>query len=117
MGNLRDWAKKVSPFIAVTTEEPFVGKFMGYKMVPNRFDTEKETVRYLFELPDGTQKPWENGQAAVASTFDGIEKETWVKITRLGEGNKTKYEIVKVADKSGEVTIQEAKQMNEEMIG
>jgi hypothetical protein len=115
MSELKDWAKKVSQYVAITADEPFVGKFLGYKFVPNRFDVEKETVRYLFELPDGSQKPWENGQTKVATIFDGISKGTWVKITRTGEAGNTKYEIVEVADKSGSVSKVQAEEITEEM--
>jgi hypothetical protein len=108
MGELSDWAKKQSPFITIDKDESILVKYMGFKMVPNRFDVDKETVRYLFELPDGEQKPWENGQLQVAKVFDEIEKGTWVKITRTGEATKTRYEIEEV-DSKGNV-LKKAKQ-------
>lgn len=103
MGELKDWAVKQSPFITIDTDQSIMVKYLGFKMVPNRFDVDKETVRYLFELPDGEQKPWENGQLQVAKVFDEIAKGTMVKITRTGEGQKTRYEIEEV-DSKGNVT-------------
>ncbi len=99
MGELKDWAVKQSPFITIDTGESIVVKYLGFKMVPNRFDVDKETVRYLFELPDGEQKPWENGQLQVARVLDEIVKGTMIKITRTGEGQKTRYEIEEVDSK------------------
>lgn len=107
----------MSPFVSISNEEPFIGKYLGFKTVPNRFDVEKQTVRYLFELPDGTQKPWENGQIPVANTFDAIEKGSWVKIIRSGEAAQTRYDIKIVADKTGAVTVKEAKDISKEMAG
>ena len=108
IGILKDWAIKQSPFITIDTDESIVVKYMGFKMVPNRFDVDKETVRYLFELPDGEQKPWENGQLEVAKEFDEIEKGTSVRISRTGEAAKTRYEI-EIVDGKGNV-IKKAKQ-------
>ena len=113
MGDLKDWAVKQSPFITIDKDESIVVKYMGFKMVPNRFDVDKETVRYLFELPDGEQKPWENGQLQVAKEFDAIEKGTMVKITRTGEAAKTRYEI-ELVDSKGNV-IKKAKQVEADL--
>src|SRR3990172_12059365 len=109
MGTLKDWAVKQSPFIVIETNESIIVKYLGFKMVPNRFDVDKEVVRYLFQLQDGTQKPWENGQLQVARVFDEIEKETWVKISRTGEGNKTRYEI-DIVDEKGTILKKAVKQ-------
>ncbi len=83
-------------------------------MVPNRFDVDKETVRYLFELPDGEQKPWENGQLQVARVLDEIVKGTMIKITRTGEGQKTRYEIEEVDGKGNVLKKAKQAEMSEE---
>ena len=99
MGELTDWAKKQSPFVTISEGETVIVKYLGFKMVANRFDTDKETVRYLFELQDGTEKPWENGQVQVAKDFDDVKKNDWIKISREGEGQKTRYSIVVLSEK------------------
>lgn len=97
MGDLGKWAKERSPFVILADDETIKAKYMGFKIVPNRFDPEKETVRYLLEV-DGVQKPWENGQNAVARVMDALAKGTWVSITRTRESaNKINYDI-KVLD-------------------
>jgi hypothetical protein len=99
LGSLTDWAKERSPFVILADDETIKAKYKGFKIVPNRFDPEKETVRYLLEI-DGAEKPWENGQNAVARVMDSLAKGTWVSITRTKESaNKINYDIKVLDDK------------------
>ena len=92
MGKLSDWAKENSQFIKLANGESIELVYKGFKIVPNKFDTDKETIRYIF-LVNGKEKFWENGTRYAAEYFDNVKEGEVVKITRKGEGNKTKYEL------------------------
>ena len=92
MGKLKDWADSNSQFITIEDGESLEIVYKGWKNVPNRFDTDKETIRYIF-LVDGQEKYWENGSGRTARFFDEVKEGEPVKITRKGEGQKTKYEL------------------------
>ena len=65
MGKLKDWADSNSQFITIEDGESLEIVYKGWKNVPNRFDTDKETIRYIF-LVDGQEKYWENGSGRTA---------------------------------------------------
>jgi len=92
MGKLKDWADSNSQFITIEDGESLEIVYKGWKNVPNRFDTDKETIRYIF-LVDGQEKYWENGSGRTARFFDEVKEGEPVKITRKGEGQKTQYEL------------------------
>ena len=92
MGALAKWADDNSQFITIEDGESIEIVYKGWKNVPNRFDTDKETIRYIF-LIDGKEKYWENGSGRTARFFDEVKEGEPVKITRKGEGQKTKYEL------------------------
>lgn len=93
MGKLAEYAKNASQFIKLNDGESMTVIFKAFKIVPNKFDTEKDTVRYYFLVDNGKEKEWENGAAYVAEFFDNVKEGEPVKITRKGEGNKTKYDL------------------------
>ena len=93
MGKLAEYAKNASQFVKLADGESIEVVFKAFKIVPNKFDTEKDTVRYYFLVDGGKEKEWENGAAYVADFFDGVKEGEPVKITRTGEGNKTKYTL------------------------
>ena len=91
------WAFKNSKFLALGDGESFKAKLKDSKAVTSRFDAEKEIIRYTFEFPDGVVKYWENGSGKNLEILSGLYGHT-VEITRSGEGNSTKYEIMEVLD-------------------
>ena len=97
MGKLSDWAKENSQFIKLADKESIELVYKGFKIVPNKFDTEKESIRYIF-LVEGKEKFWENGAGYIAEYFDNVKEGEVVKITRKGEGNQTKYELEAVIE-------------------
>ena len=92
MGKLKKWAQDNSEWLRIADGEKVVVKYLGYKIVPNRFDDDQETVRYVFDV-DGIEKKFESRAFALAETFDGIKEGTVVSLTRKGEGGNTKYEV------------------------
>ena len=92
MGTLNDWARSNSQFIRLNDKETLEVVFKEFKIVPNKFDTDKETVRYTF-LVNGDEKYWENGTNNAATFFDNVKEGEVVSITRHGEGTKTKYDL------------------------
>lgn len=95
MGQLSDWANKNSPFLRLADGEEVDAVYVGFKPIPNRFDLEKEVIRYTL-LVDGVEKTWENGSPKIAKFFDTLEGDENIHIKRIGEGNKTKYEVTLV---------------------
>lgn len=91
----KDWAFKNSKFLSLSDGESFTAKLKDSKAITSRFDPEKEVIRYTFELEDGVTKYWENGSGANLEILSGLYNKT-VQITRSGEGNQTKYEIMQI---------------------
>lgn len=121
MGDLKAWADDQSEFIKLGDGDSVIGVFVGFEQIPNRFDPKKQSIRYTLEV-EGTngkasEKFFESGSANVARQFDAVEAGDLVKISRTGEGTSTKYEIVSVADKEGEVSKKEADKISKEMAG
>lgn len=92
MGKLKEWADKQSQYVILGDGDSVVAQYVGFQMIENRFDPKKESVRYIL-LIDGEEKQFESSSAAVARQFDDLKDNAMVKITREGEGNKTKYTI------------------------
>src|SRR3990167_2963647 len=97
MGKLSDWAKENSQFIKLADKESIELVYKGFKIVPNKFDTDKESIRYIF-LVEEKEKFWEKGAGYIAEYFDNVKEGEVVKITRKGEGNQTKYELEAVIE-------------------
>lgn len=88
----KEWGRKNSRFLKLEDGENFIAKLKDMKPIPNRFDIEKEVIRYTFEFEDGTVKSWENGNAKVLEQMTELVGKK-VQVLRNGEGNKTKYEV------------------------
>ncbi len=92
MGNLSDFAKRNSQYVSLVDEESIEATFKSAVVSPNPFDAEKEVVNYRFETEFGI-KTLRSGATALARTFDNIQPDTKVKLTREGVGNKTSYKV------------------------
>ena len=98
MPSLSDWADAQRTFIKVEEGTPLTAKLVSYRFKENKFDSEKQTVEYKLELPNGQVKTWDNGSSNVAAQFAKVKNGDWVKITRSGSGQKTSYEITPVKE-------------------
>ena len=95
--DLQDYVKRNSKTFSLKDGEFAEVTYRGYKIGANKFDPEKESVYYQFETEYGV-KTFQSGALSLANLFDTIEKDTEIRITREGEGNKTKYFVEKKID-------------------
>jgi len=49
-------------------------------------------MRYIFE-ENGAEKQWDRANRSLAEQMSRIPFRTWIEITRIGEGNTTKYKL------------------------
>ena len=102
MSELQEYIKRNSRTIFLKDGEKLETVYQGFKIGANRFDPEKESIYYNFETEYGI-KQFQSGSIGLAKIFDSIEKGEKIRLTRHGEGNKTKYTIERVnADGSWE---------------
>jgi len=91
--DLKKWADKQTTYIILGDGEFVDAVFLKAEVIPNRFDADKEMIRYHLQLEDGDIKHFESGATGVARQFDKVEEGEKVKIKRDGEGTQTKYAI------------------------
>lgn len=113
MGKLADRAKELSPFITLDDGESIVGKYLDWSEVVSTFDPEKKLFQYEIEI-NGMKKYWKSGNKKVALFFDGLKTDSFVKITRTGLDRDTRYLVEESMDETGDLTREEADQMNKE---
>jgi hypothetical protein len=94
--SLEQFIKDNQKFFKLDDGETFTGVYQGYKVATNRFDPEKETVAYIFKLPDSEHSiRWECGRIDVAKEMGKVQKGETVTISRKGSTQKdTEYSIV-----------------------
>lgn len=97
MSDLTDYVKRNSKTLSLKDGESVEVIYRGYRIGANKYDPEKESVYYQFETEYGV-KTFQSGALTLANLFDTIEKDTKIRITREGEGNKTKYFVEKEID-------------------
>lgn len=110
MGELADYAKKMSRFLKFEEGEPVVVKYLGFKFVESQRDPDVELARFIFEV-DGKEKFYETRSGKLCREFDKIEKGSWVEITRTGESFDTKYEVKVLPSPDGSLTAKEQKEL------
>lgn len=102
MGELKDMADKKGKWLKLNVGETIVAQYMGYKVVPSRFDPSEEAIQYHLKV-DNIDKYWTTSSLSVMYQFDEVQIDDVVKISRLpmvnqeGEEipNKSQYKIVK----------------------
>ena len=65
--------EKEAKFLRFSAGDELTLLYKGYRVVPNKFAPDKDTVRYIFDV-DGAEKFWENGNILVARSFEGIKE-------------------------------------------
>lgn len=95
MSGLQDYVKRNSKTVMLKDGESIEATYRGYQVGANKYDPEKETVYYKLELPEYGVKMFSSAALGLAKLFDGIKEGTEIKLTREGEGTKTKYLLEK----------------------
>lgn len=90
---LRSWAFKNDKFINLQDGESMTALFKDAKSAPSSFGSEKETMEYTLQFPDGITKSLQSGSPQFAKKMAELFGKT-VTITRHGVGSKTKYDVV-----------------------
>ena len=93
MKTLQQFIDENSNYVQLEDGDSVELLYKGFKVIPNKFDIDKETIEYSFADVEDREKLWTNGSNKVAATMAKTEPGAIVKITRAGEGNKTQYSI------------------------
>ena len=89
--DLKKWAKKNQKFISLDDGESITFRLVDFRTTTKDiFGEEKDVVKYTCELPDGSQKVFENGSPAIANRMSDFLGKV-VTLTRRGLASKTKY--------------------------
>ena len=93
MKTLDDFIKENSKFLKLEDGGSYEGYYKGFKVVPNKYDPDKEQVVYKLEDKEGRGIYFQTASVAVAKAFNKLGKGGFFKITRHGVGTSTSYEI------------------------
>ena len=93
--SLLEWARDSSPFLTLANGESVDCEYLGYDIVANRFDVDKETVRYTVCI-NKKNKTFEKSSGSFAKDMAKIKEGTMIRLTRFGEGNQTKYTVAEI---------------------
>jgi len=94
MSELQDYIGRNSKTIMLKDGESIEAIYREYTIGANKFDPEKETVYYKLETEYGV-KTFSSSALGLARLFDIITEGTAIRLTREGEGNKTRYTLEK----------------------
>jgi len=93
---LKKYAVSKSKFFSLADGEENTVKYLHAEKVPNHFDRgETECIRYHLEV-DGTELLWDRTSRELARQMGGIPEGSTIYIKRIGQKNKTKYEIRRI---------------------
>jgi len=93
MSDLKKFADSRSQFLRFGEDGAIEGVFEGAKIIiKDSFGEQKEVVRYTI---DG--KFLDSQSASLALQMDGIPPGTRIRITRTGQGTRTKYKVQKIS--------------------
>jgi len=99
MGKLGKWADDQRDYIKLRDGDSMIVEFLGWKIVPNRQDPEKQCIRYTFGIGDQV-KTFDSQSTALADLMDEVEEGETVEITRTGKGFDTKYTVERMGEKA-----------------
>lgn len=95
---LRQWGKDNAKWISLESGQTVIARLKRFEAMKTiAFGEEKDVVRYYLELANGQEKTWDQQSASIANRVAEIldkNPKPVLQITRNGEGNKTRYEIV-----------------------
>lgn len=96
MGELGKWASDNNQFFKLEAGQSVEAEYKGFKVISNRFDPEKEQIRYTLAV-NGVTKYWENGSTTIAQAFDGVPVGSMVSISKEAtKDGKGKYFVSSV---------------------
>jgi len=95
MGILKEWADEQSKWLKLADGESATVQFLSFERAKSSFDDDREVIRYSLEI-NGRSISLDSGSADLATALDATEPGSWIKLTRHGLGNKTKYTIEKL---------------------
>lgn len=90
-----DWAKISAKFISVEIGEEVEVIYRGFKIVPDKFNPEKECIQYTFETEWGN-KLFESKSLTIARAIDTVKIGDKIKLRKEKFGDKGRYVIEKV---------------------
>jgi len=97
MSALSEYAKRQAIYVRIAPGEEIQVTYQGSKVIPNKFDPEKEVVQYQF-LVDGTKKFWESASGKAATFFDTCVDGDIVSIKNVGKEKAPRYEFNKIIE-------------------
>ena len=98
MSDLDKFIQENQKFIKIKTGETFEGIYRGCKQHQDKFNPEKTTISYMFEMPiTGKIIPWTNGSMKTAVKMKKFTEGDYLHVERIGDGAKTtEYLITKI---------------------
>lgn len=100
MGELKDFANKISKYLMLGDKESVEVIFQGFKFGENPYNTEEKTVFYSFGISqdgENVTKILKSRAQRTMRDLDPIPIGSKVKITRYGTGPRdTEYKIEKI---------------------
>lgn len=95
---LKNFASTKSKYFDLPDGEEMQVKFLSAEQVPNNFDGGKTNcIRYHLEV-DGIIQFWDRTSRDLAKQMSKICEGDLIAIKRIGQKNKTKYFVTKVAE-------------------
>src|SRR5882672_12333002 len=96
MNELASFAQKGSKFAQFDENGKVIGKYIGYKFVPDPFQKELLRVCYKIVMGDGEEKSLETSSKKLAALMAPVEIGEHITITRIGSGFKTEYKVLRL---------------------
>lgn len=99
MKDLDSFIKSNRKYVSIQDGETFKGIYQGFKIVPDRFNPGKETVAYMFQVPNSQEMlPWTKASPKIALQMKKFGVGDVLEITRYGIATETKYLIRKAQE-------------------
>jgi hypothetical protein len=96
--DLQEFIDGKQKFLKLADKEEFIGYFMGYKIIPDKFkiaeDPQAKTVVYQFKTERGKDVEFTTGNISAAKGLIPLKPGQGFKITRRGMAAKTTYDVI-----------------------
>ena len=93
--DLKKWAGNQSAYVRIADGESVEGVFVKANEIDDTFNPGKTKIRYVLEV-DNEQKFFESSSGNLAREMSKLDEGDVIKLTRSGEGMKTRYEVKKI---------------------